>query len=284
MVNIQTAPPEGFNNPDWQLHKGNKNHVRFLSKCVEAFWLIYEGQQLTGEAFFQQQWLAIRLEVTVRHAQNVIAELKSRKLIEVDRRDQNYYRVVEFFSKSPGQWVEMARQKAKAAIAKLFPNLASQKASSGEKQPGQSSQAKKPKIERSFKAAKTQPATTQAPVQQAPVQLSEQEQADIERRGKEVLAKMMAEQQAQYQASKALLDPELKKTVEQIAERLIQATVKTPIRDAFAFMDKLRAKLKEYDLVAPFWLLEEIANDWAKKQGQGWKALVSSVTNIPFLS
>lgn len=252
MINTQTAPQE-FNNADWKLHKGNKNHVRFLKKCLELFWLIWEYQQLTGEAFFQQDWLAAKLGISVRHVQNLIAELRSNNLIEVDRRNQNYYKITEFFSKSPNEWIELAKTKAKAAIAKFFPNIASQKANTEK-------QASKPRKENSFKAAKTQTTTQPTPSQSSPAQQAASE---------ETMAEYKAMQSAYEAICKAEIEPvtaEIQADIEEVAKQVAKENKNKPRLEATAYASRMKEKLAFYGLEVPSWLIGKIALQWQQKQ------------------
>lgn len=243
MISIQTAP-EGFNNADWLLFPGNKNHVHFLPKCIELFWLIWECQQLTGEAFFGQEWLAKRLGITVRHVQNLIAELKSFNLIEIDRRDQNYYKVVEMFSQPPSYWTEVAKEKAKAALAKYFPSLVKQKANT--------QQASRPKRESTPKTAQNQ-ATAQTPQASRPEPTVEERMAQ-EQKNQEIFAKMLAEQEAQHEAERKACQEapeELKQDIEAVAEEIARENHNRPKPDPSNFCDHIKSRLQKYSIELP---------------------------------
>lgn len=239
MVIDQTSLPEGFNKADWQLYEGNKNHVRFLPKCIELFWLIFECQQLTGEAFFGQDWLASRLKISVRHVQNLIAELKSRNLIEIDRRDQNYYRVVEFFSHPLSYFTELARKKAVAAIAKLFPSMSSPNADAEK-------QASKPR-----KAATPKPAQAQ---QSPKLEPTVEETIAQEQETKEYVAKLFAEQEAQFEAERKACQEapeELKQDIEAVAEEIAIENHNRPKPNAANFCEQIKARLQMYKIELP---------------------------------
>lgn len=254
MISNQTAP-EGFNNADWRLFPGNKNHVHFLPKCIELFWLIWECQQLTGEAFFGQEWLAKRLGITVRHVQNLIAELKSFNLIEIDRRDQNYYKVVEMFSQPPSYWTEVAKEKAKAALAKYFPSLVKQKVNTQQ-------QASRPKS--TFNSAKAKAAPPQSPQAPKPEPTLEEIMAQ-EQQAKEALARMWAEQEAKDEAERKACQEapeELKKDIETVAEEIAKEHHNQPKPVPNVFCEKIKARLQSYKIELPRelrWLITEIA-------------------------
>ncbi len=242
MVIDQTSLPEGFNKADWQLYEGNKNHARFLPKCIELFWLIFECQQLTGEAFFGQEWLASRLEISVRHVQNLISELKSRNLIEIDRRDQNYYRVVEFFSHPLSYFTELARKKAIAAVAKLFPSMSSPNADAEK-------QASRPR-----KAATPKPAQAQ---QQAQV---DEAQAARER---EILLQEYEEAKALDDAYKQSdiepVEKAIEEQVETIATEVVVEHKGKPWPTRQVVIESIKAKLEEIALKVPEWLITKNA-------------------------
>jgi hypothetical protein len=234
MEKLQTAVPEGFNNADWQLHKGNKDHVRFLPKCVALFWMIWEGQQLTGEAFFQQEWAAKKLGITVRHLQNLIAELKLAGLILIDRRDQNYYKVVEFFSRPVQEWVEVAKQKVKAVLDSFFGAFAKQQAKPSEQ--GQSARSRKQtqaekdkaKAQVIAKAALEAQATASQEVEAEPTEEQLKEEA-IKRQ--EAFAKLEARANAEYEARvliKRLNHRELYEMIVEIANKVITPYASKP--------------------------------------------------------
>jgi DNA-binding MarR family transcriptional regulator len=71
----------------------NVDHLPYREKAQELFELIKDCQNMKGWAFFRLSWLAKRLAVTKRYIQKLIKVLRDACLIEVRRREQNFYRV-----------------------------------------------------------------------------------------------------------------------------------------------------------------------------------------------
>lgn len=241
MVVDQTLP-EGFNKADWELYEGNRNHARFLSKCIELFWLIFECQQLTGEAFFGQEWLASRLEISVRHVQNLVSELKSRNLIVVERRDQNYYRIVEFFSHPLSYFTELARKKASAAIAKLFPTMSSPNVDAGK-------QASKPR-----KASTPKPAQVQKVIQVDEAQAARQREILLEQ-----YEEAMVLDEAYKQSDIEPVEKAIAEQVEAIATEAAMEHKGKPWPSRQVMIKSIKARLEEIALKVPEWLITKNA-------------------------
>lgn len=72
----------------------NVDHLPYREKALELFELIKDCQKnFFGWAFFKLKWLANRLNISKRYVQKVIQVLRDACLIEVRRREQNFYRV-----------------------------------------------------------------------------------------------------------------------------------------------------------------------------------------------
>lgn len=71
----------------------NIDHLPYREKAQELFELIKDCQNMNGWAFFKLKWLAKRLDITKRYVQKLIQVLRDACLIEVRRREQNFYRV-----------------------------------------------------------------------------------------------------------------------------------------------------------------------------------------------
>lgn len=252
MEAVQPAPTE-FNNVDWNLFPGNKNHVRFLPKCIELFWLIYECQQLTGLAFFKQDWLASKLEISVRHVQNLIAELLSKNLIEVVRGDHNYYKVVEFFSHPLSYWTELAKQKAKAALAPFFRSTTSQTTSTNAQKP-----TSKPNTESAFKAAKPQ-AKAQSTDEPRPFVPASKEAIEHYEEMKDLY-------DANREAEKQQVEKELVGAVEVAAKEAV-AEHKGKLRPSRQVIyNFVKAKLEKASIKVPEWLITKKSIETLQKQ------------------
>lgn len=68
-------------------------HLPFLEMSKEIFFLFKDLQQMNGWAFPKLNWLANRLGVSKRYVQKVIKGLRNAGLIEVKRREHNFYRL-----------------------------------------------------------------------------------------------------------------------------------------------------------------------------------------------
>lgn len=71
----------------------NVEHLPYREKAQELFELIKDCEKKKGWAFFKLTWLAKRLAITKRYVQKLIQVLRNAALIEVKRREQNFYRV-----------------------------------------------------------------------------------------------------------------------------------------------------------------------------------------------
>ncbi len=69
------------------------DHLPYVEKARELFELILDLQKLRGMAFAKLNWFAKRLDITKRYVQKLLKVLRDAQLIEVKRREQNYYRV-----------------------------------------------------------------------------------------------------------------------------------------------------------------------------------------------
>ena len=77
------------------------SHIKYRKKAEEMLRLFADLEKMTGEAFAGQDWLADRLNICIRYVQKIIAELRNAGLILVIRREQNFYKVLHFFGKTP---------------------------------------------------------------------------------------------------------------------------------------------------------------------------------------
>lgn len=255
--------PEGFNNADWMLYKGNINHVRHYHKCVELFWLIWQGQHLTGYAFFQQPWLAKTLEVSERHVQNLIAELKKWGLIEVIKKDQNYYRVPEFFSKPPADWTKDAIEKSQKAVADFFAGKEREQKKAARKH---AENAEKPISDFKSKVyRKKAKAQTPPPVATPEQQSASKEQAEaFSREMKEGYETAKLLDKTYEQEAKQPVSKELIAVVEEVAEEVAREHGKFPARDLYC--QEIKAKLEKKGIKSPDWLITRTAIRWPEKR------------------
>jgi len=211
--------PEGFNETDWLMHKGNRKHIKHLPTSEQVFFQIWQKQHLTGEAFFHQEWLAKAVGKSVRQVQNAIAELKRAGRIIVRRTDQNYYKVVEFYSRPAIEWAKEAIRRGNEALAKFYKQV------TGKEQGKEPSQGSSQKVKRAW-VRKAQVKVEE--VVEERVELSEEEQREQERRGREVLARMEAEQEARYEEERKMCKEapqELKEGIEAAAEAVAREHV-----------------------------------------------------------
>jgi hypothetical protein len=78
------------------LDPNHRDHLPFVKKLKELFYLIKDLQRMNGWAFCKLDWLAWRLGICERYVQKLLAVLRGAKLIEVDRKEKNYYRITPF--------------------------------------------------------------------------------------------------------------------------------------------------------------------------------------------
>lgn len=261
-VVIDEEMPEGFNNPDWRLYKGNPNHVKNYHKCVELFWLIWQGQQITGYAFFQQPWIAKTLGVSIRQVQNVIAELKKCGLIEVVRKDQNYYRVTEFFSRPPQDWTIVAIEKGKKAVADFFASTKREQKQQSKDEQEKASRSKRgrPRKEKVYTKAK---AKANSPSVQTTQEEKEQAEA-LSKKIREDYETSLLVEQTYKQEEKQPVSKELMALVEEVAEEVAREHGKFPEREIY--IQEIKTKLEKKAIKSPDWLITRTAIRWPEKR------------------
>jgi Mn-dependent DtxR family transcriptional regulator len=75
------------------LDRNYAEHVPFVDMALEMFELIKDLQKMKGWAFAKLKWIAQRFNISKRYAQKVLKVLRDTQLIEVKRREKNYYRL-----------------------------------------------------------------------------------------------------------------------------------------------------------------------------------------------
>lgn len=75
------------------LDPNHADHLPYVEKAAEMFDLIKDLQKMKTWAFARLKWLSKRLNVSKRYVQKILEVLRNAHLIEVKRREKNYYRV-----------------------------------------------------------------------------------------------------------------------------------------------------------------------------------------------
>ncbi len=82
------------------LDGNHADHVPFVDMALEMFELIKDLQKMKGMAFARLKWIAQRFNISKRYAQKVLKVLRDTQLIEVKRREKNYYRLNPLLTQS----------------------------------------------------------------------------------------------------------------------------------------------------------------------------------------
>lgn len=234
--------PEGFNETDWLMCKGNRKHIKHLPTSERVFFQIWQKQQLTGEAFFHQEWLAKAVGRSVRQVQNALYELKETGRIIIERTDQNYYRIVEFYSRPAVEWAKEAIRKGNAALDKFYGQVTGQEKAK-EPREGSSQRVKRPWVR------KAKVKVVEAVVEK--VELTQEERLEQERRGREALERMEAEQEARYEEERIACEEapeELKRGIEEAAEEVARESASGKKVSETDFYQAVLSKARSYGL------------------------------------
>lgn len=82
------------------LDRNYADHVPFVDKALEIFEVIKDLQKMKGWTFARLSWIAQRFNISKRYAQKILKVLRNTQLIEVRRREKNYYRLNPLLTQS----------------------------------------------------------------------------------------------------------------------------------------------------------------------------------------
>ena len=90
--------PAGLSLADWAFHSSNPDQLP--KKARELLLLVEKEARLNGSgwAYGKIAYFAFELGLSIRYTQKLFQKLRNADLIEVKRREKNFYRVNHFFS------------------------------------------------------------------------------------------------------------------------------------------------------------------------------------------
>jgi Mn-dependent DtxR family transcriptional regulator len=109
------------------LDRNYAEHVPFVDMALEMFELIKDLQKMKGWAFAKLKWIAQRFNISKRYAQKVLKVLRDTQLIEVRRREKNYYRLNPLLTQSGAKERDTSTDKKQvqreAAVSKTISEI-----------------------------------------------------------------------------------------------------------------------------------------------------------------